>query len=163
MNERIIENESFFSSEPDHESSTPGLDDAWQIDTGFVYRDPREEASKLRKELYWSRNTEEWQELRRKLFIERGGCCEYCGHEIIGVFNLHHVDYYHGDEPEYLKVVDRSCHSYLTYYGEEDGKKMILKSERWRLIGHLRRRILFLERPELFKTYSPSEEDWYNA
>lgn len=86
---------------------------------------------------YWDREINEfmrykgeWRKLRMQLYETRGGRCEYCTEELDkDDFHLHHVDYQHGDDPKYLRVVCPRDHSILTAYGESEGKRVILRNK----------------------------------
>jgi len=67
----------------------------------------------------------EWQELRMRLFEERGGICEACNRPIMKSesFVLHHVDYEHGDDPNYLEITHFRCHMWITWYGPVEGRR----------------------------------------
>lgn len=72
---------------------------------------------------------EAWKDLRARLYHERGKSCGYCGDELDESYDLHHTTYNLGDNPQILRTVDKSCHSFLTLYGEEIGRKKILTTK----------------------------------
>lgn len=50
--------------------------------------------------------------VREAIFHERGCVCEICQTKLeVKSFQLHHMNYFRGNDPEYLKVVCEPCHS----------------------------------------------------
>lgn len=58
-------------------------------------------------------------ELRKKIFHERGCICELCQAKLdYKNFRMHHTNYFKKNDPDYLKVVCKPCHSIINMLTE---------------------------------------------
>jgi hypothetical protein len=63
------------------------------------------------------RETPEWMEFRKSLYIQRLGICDLCGKKLKGVWNCHHMNsnktMYQQLNPQHFMILHKQCHTIL--------------------------------------------------